>query len=339
MRLKGKSLLIVGAFLLLALGCSLGERARVRGTAPTAAPAVASPKPGNTTPTQDPLLGVNTSGPLDPTQLGTVKRDVSYCTGDSVDLKMDIYFPKTASNALAPVVVYVHGGGWSAGDKAGGEGIVDIPELVTRGYLVASVNYRLAPQYPFPAQIEDVKCAVRFLRANAKTYHLDPDRIGAMGGGAGGHLVSLLGLADETAGFEGAGGYDEEGSDVQAVVDMFGPIDLTASDFAGPHTPLLQQVFGATSPQDPVLADASPVTYITKDAPPFLILHGDQDQLVPLSQSQEFYNKLKAAGAPVTLLVVKNAGYDFSPAGSGPMRPTRADVTQIIAEFFDQYLR
>jgi len=339
MRLKGRSLLIASAFLLLALGCSLGGRLGERGVAPTAVPPVASPKPGNTTLTQDPLLDVNPSVPLDPTQLGTVKRDVSYCTGGGADLKMDLYFPKQAGDTFAPTVVYVHGGGWSAGDKTGGEGIIDIPELVTRGYLVASVNYRLAPQYPFPAQIEDVKCAVRFLRANAKTYHLDPDRIGAMGGGAGGHLVSLLGLADETAGFEGAGGYDEEGSDVQAVVDMFGPVDLTASDFTGPHMPLLQQVFGATSPQDPVLEDASPVTYITKDAPPFLILHGDQDQVVPLSQSQEFYDKLKAAGAPVTLLVVKNAGYDFSPVGSGPMRPTRADITQIIAEFFDQYLR
>jgi arylsulfatase A-like enzyme/dienelactone hydrolase len=267
---------------------------------------------------------------------GSVQRDVTYCTADGVALKMDVYFPKKAQSAPMPVAVYVHGGGWVGGDKGGGAGILAVDELLGRGYLVASINYRLAPQYKFPAQIEDVKCAIRYLRANAATYGLDPQRIGAWGGSAGGHLVALLGTSDASAGLEGQGGYAEQSSRVQAVVDMFGPADLTA--FADTTGTRGQIVFGATSRDDPVLGRASPVTYISPDDPPFLILHGEKDQTVPPSQSQILYERLQAAGVPATLVVVKNAGHGFSPVG-GAISPTRDELARMIADFFDQHLK
>lgn len=265
-----------------------------------------------------------------------IERDVTYGKADDVELKLDLYFPKKTEGQL-PVTVYVHGGGWQNGDKSAGAGAMAIGELVKRGYLVASVNYRLAPAYKFPAQIEDVKCAIRFLRAHTNEYNLDPKRIGVWGGSAGGHLVALLGTSDAKAGLEGKGGWSDQLSRVQAVVDMFGPADLTV-EFPGGNPRIAQTVFGASSSKDEVMKRASPVTYITKDDPPFLILHGESDSLVPLSQSKKLHEQLKAVGVPSKLVVVKNAGHSFKPVGGTP-QPDRSELTQMIADFFDQTLR
>ena len=265
-----------------------------------------------------------------------VERSVTYCTVDDVSLKMDIYHPANA-NGPAPALLYVHGGAWSKGDKASGAGVQDIGEMARRGYLVAGVNYRLAPEYKFPAQIEDVKCAVRFLRANAQAYGLDPERIGAWGGSAGGHLVSLLGLTDRSAGFEGSGGYMDQSSRVQTVVDMFGPSDLTQT-FDGANPRIMQEVFNVRDHSSQILKWASPVTYASSDDPLFLILHGEKDTLVPVSQSLELYDRLRAAGVPATLVIVKNAGHGFTPVG-GTIRPTRAEIIKMMADFFDQQLK
>lgn len=267
---------------------------------------------------------------------GRVDRDVTYCTADGVALKMDIYYPTNAQGSV-PAAMYVHGGGWTSGDKRSGAGAVDIPELTARGYLVVAINYRLAPRYKFPAQIEDVKCAVRFLRANAERYGINPDKIGAWGGSAGGHLVSLLGVTDASAGFEGSGGYPEQSSRVQAVVDMFGPTDLTAL-FSRGGLQTLQQVFGITDPTSDIVRRASPVTWVSSDDPPFLILHGERDDVVPVSQSQIFYERLVAAGVPATLVIVRNAGHGFTPVG-GSIRPTREELTRMMADFFDRHLK
>ncbi|OGN92650.1 MAG: hypothetical protein A2Z75_08305 [Chloroflexi bacterium RBG_13_50_10] len=282
--------------------------------------------------------GVDPRAPsaIDPTKLGMIERDVTYGVADGVALKMDIYYPKAAEGTM-PAVLYVHGGGWTKGDKRIGAGASEIPELVSRGYLVAAINYRLAPQYKFPAQIEDVKCAVRFLRANAATYGIDPERIGAWGGSAGGHLVSLLGVTDATAGFEGNGGYADQSSRVQAVVDMFGPSDLTVA-FQGANTQLLEQVFGTTDHNSDIVKRASPVTWISSDDPPLLILHGEKDTLVPPSQSKLLYDRLITAGVPATLTIVKNAGHGFAPAG-GTIDPSRTAITKIVADFFDKHLK
>lgn len=261
--------------------------------------------------------------------------DITYRTVDGVPIKLDLYFPQQRTSP-APLVVYVHGGGWTGGDKRQGAGMPLIPELLRRGYAVASVNYRLAPQYKFPAMIEDVACAIRFLRAHAKEYQLKTDKIGVWGGSAGGHLVALLGTADETAEWN-KGEYQGVSSRVQAVVDMFGPADFSV-DFAGGSTRLLETVFGTTDRTSPILRKASPTNWVSKDDPPFLILHGELDRLVPLSQSERLYKKLQEAGVPATLVVVKNAGHSFMPQG-GPISPGREEITRLVADFFDKHLR
>jgi len=256
-----------------------------------------------------------------PSKLGTVERNVTYGRASGVDLKMDIYYPRTASGPM-PVLVYCHGGAWTTGDRTWITGSLDGKVLLDRGYMLCSIDYRLAPKYMFPAQIEDAKCAVRFLRANASWYGIDPRRIGVWGDSAGGHLAALLGVTDSSAGFEGTGGYEDQSSRVEAVVDMFGPSDLTAL----PELPqVLQDVFGASDPGSDVLKKASPVTYVSADDPPFLILHGDSDDIVPLSQSQLLRDRLVSAGVPATLVVVKNAGHGFESVG-GPISPTGSEI-------------
>ena len=202
--------------------------------------------------------------------------------------------------------------------------------------MLFSINYRLAPEFKFPAQIQDVKCAIRSIRAHAATYGIDPNRIGALGGSAGGHLVALLGTSDASAGFD-VGEYAEQSSRVQAVADLFGPADLPAM-LTGRAELVGRTVFGAATRDDPVLIKASPVTYITPDDPPFIILQGDKDTTVPPEQSQILYNRLTAGGVAATLVVVKNAGHGFTPSG-GVMSPTRGELSKMMGEFFDKYLK
>lgn len=259
-----------------------------------------------------------------------VWRDVTYCTMDGVALTMDVYAPRNAAGAT-PVVVYVHGGAWMSGDKSEGTGAIMMPALLDAGFTVATVNYRLAPQFTFPAMIEDVKCAIRSLRAHAGDYGIDPDRIGAWGGSAGGHLVSLLGTADASAGFD-VGEYLDYPSEVQAVVDMFGPADLTTLFPTGLEG-LRDSVFDAFD-----LALASPVTHVTPDDPPFLILHGDADPVVPIAQSEALFAQLQAAGVPVQFVRVQHAGHSFVPASAEPISPSRAEITQLVVEFFTEQL-
>lgn len=282
--------------------------------------------------TPPPTRGINL------TNLTSVQRDLTYCIAGGIELKMDIYFPSPLPSKPVPVTIYVHGGSWSGGDKTRGEGTLEVPELTRRGYIVAAVNYRLAPKFKFPAQIEDVKCAVRYLRANADLLNIDPNRIGAWGGSAGGHLVALAGLAGPIAGFEGNGGFGNTSSRVQAVVDFFGPADLTRADFAGNHAEVYRNVFGLTSREDPILKRASPVTYVSKDSPPFLLVHGSEDKIVLPNQSEELYSQLKAAGVPASLVIVRNGGHGFIPVG-GPISPNHEEIVKMVGDFFDKYLR
>ena len=286
--------------------------------------------------TTSPEINLYPLVPIDPAKLGQVDRDVTYGTADGVDLKMDVYYPEFATGAV-PALLYVHGGAWVQGDKREGAGATEIPELRSRGYLVAAVNYRLAPDYKFPAQIEDVKCAVRFLRANAAVYGIDPNRIGAWGGSAGGHLVALLGTTDASAGFEGDGCYADESSRVQAVVDMFGPTDLKALSL-GIGSRFLYVLFGTVNSNSSIVKQANPITWVSKDDPPFLILHGEDDDVVPVSQSEILYDRLMASRVPAMLVIVENAGHGFAPAG-GIIDPSRTEITKMVGDFFDRYLK
>ena len=263
--------------------------------------------------------------------------DLTYCTADDgTELKMDAYWPMQPAGP-APAILFVHGGGWEAGTKMDTPGMNYFLELTRRGYFIASIDYRLAPAAPFPASIEDVKCAVRSLRAHAAQYNLDPQRIGAWGASAGGHLVSLLGASDQSAGWD-VGQYLDQSSRVQAVVDMFGIHDLTTEYLVGNWRELDWIVFRAKSPADPILKQASSTTYASADDPPFLILHGDLDASVPYTQSQILHDALRAHGVPSTYMLIHNAEHGFGAYG-GPIEPPYAEIAPTILGFFDRHLR
>jgi len=259
--------------------------------------------------------------------------DVVYGKGGGKDLKLDILRPKQAPADPMPVVVYIHGGAWKAGSKSG------MPPLCTRlvqqGYFCASVEYRFSQEAVFPAQIEDCKCAIRFLRAHAKEYKINPDRIGVWGHSAGGHLVALLGTAGDARDLEGAGGWQDQSSRVQCVIDCFGPTDFTVvpKGLEGVKeqmsSPVTQLVGGPIPENKEKAAKASPITYVTKDDPPILIMHGDQDPTVPIDQSQRFYEALKKAGVDATLHIVKGAGHGFR----------GQEIEDVTAAFFDKHLK
>jgi acetyl esterase/lipase len=263
--------------------------------------------------------------------------DITYCTADDgTELKMDAYWPMQPADP-APAIMFVHGGGWVAGTRTGTPGMSYFLELARRGYFIASIDYRLAPTSTFPANIQDVKCAVRSLRANAAQYNLDPNRIGAWGASAGGHLVSLLGTSDQSTGWD-VGQYLDQSSRVQAVVDMYGIHDLTTEYVVGNVRGLDRMVFRARSQTDPILKQASSTTYASPDDPPFLILHGDLDETVPYTQSVILQDVLTAAGVKSDLVIVHNAGHGFSARG-GAIDPSYAVISRTILGFFDQYLR
>lgn len=235
--------------------------------------------------------------------------DVVYGKVGDRELKLDLAQPSDGIGPY-PVVVCVHGGGWRMGNKRDLRPWIQV--LARQGYVAASVGYRLAPDDLFPAQIEDCKTAVRFLRTQADKYAIDKDRFGALGYSAGGHLVCLLGLTDETAGLDGKE-YPKESSKVQAVVDYFGPTDLAGygkDDSA--QKAMLAPLIGAKYADNPSAHDkASPIKYVQKGAPPFLIFHGTKDWMVPIEQSRNLTNKLKDVGVPVTLVEVPDEGHGW----------------------------
>jgi acetyl esterase/lipase len=230
------------------------------------------------------------------------------------------------------VFLYVHGGGWDKGDKAEGAGW---NYLNAEGYLVVSVNYRLAAwNIKFPAMIQDVKCAVRSLRAHASEYNLDPDRIGALGASAGGHLVALLGTSDQGAGWD-VGEYLDQSSRVQAVV-----AEAVFSDFTQPMPDSIAMAIYFAVGELPgtnsqVNAAASPVTYISKDDPPFLIIHGEKDGYAPVEQAQTLDTKLRAAGVSSRLVIVKNGEHGLTNAKGEPTVPSQEQISQFILDFLD----
>jgi acetyl esterase/lipase len=243
-----------------------------------------------------------------------VVRDVEYGTGGGRALKLHLVRPKSPPKDPMPVVVYVHGGAWRAGSRDAGIG--PLSRLAQRGYFGATVEYRLSQEARFPAQIEDVKGAVRFLRSKAREYGIDPERIGAWGPSAGGHLVALLGTSGDVKDLEGTGGHAELSSRVQCVVDFFGPTDFLRMgknkldhDAAGSPESLL--VGGPIQENRDKVARANPISYVTKDDPPFLLMHGDKDDLVPAGQSELLHEALKKAGVESSLEIVTGAGHGF----------------------------
>jgi len=264
----------------------------------------------------------------------TVERDVEYGVAKDVSLRCDVYRPKETPEALMPAVIWIHGGGWRGGDKAKGANAM---ALAKRGFVALSVNYRLSGVAPFPAAVEDCKCAVRWLRASAEEYHVDPDRIGVWGGSAGGHLALMVGCADEKAGLEGKGGYARVSSRVQAVCSWYGPADLTVLT-DGASEPVSLFLGGSPAEKPEASKAASPVTWASKDDPPVLMVHGEKDALVPIDQSERMLKALTEAGAEAELVRVKNAGHGWQASG-GRRDPSPEAILERCLEFFEKCLK
>ena len=262
-------------------------------------------------------------------------RDVAYVEGGHERQRLDLYLPAaddgSDSNAASPprpLLVWIHGGGWRQGSKDRCPLVLNrliADEIFSRGYAVASIGYRLTDAARFPAQVDDCRDAVRFLQDRAGEYGLDPDRVGLWGPSAGGHLVAMTGLAD---------GDDDLG--IAAVCDFYGPTDLVrfAEDsprVAADGSPEHRLLGGPVKERVALARRASPVTHVDADDPPFLIVHGTNDPLVPLTQSERLHEALRAAGVDSHLVVVDGGGH----GGPGFLDPPMRD--RILA-FFDSHL-
>lgn len=253
----------------------------------------------------------------------TVQKDIPYRGNTNPHQTLDLYLP---ASQPAPLVLWVHGGGWKSSDKSW----ILVPYLVAKGYAVASINYRYSSEAIFPAQIQDANEALNFLLHHAEEYGLDKNRVAVAGDSAGGHLALLLGLARDEGGF---------GADAnvrpRAVIDFFGPTDFTVFTEAPPAgaEDVITQLLGASPRDRPDLAKAaSPVTYVTAASPPVLILHGDKDSVVPASQSRVLADLLKKAEVPVDLVMIPGAGHE-GPAFSSPK------IQAKILQFLEQNLK
>jgi acetyl esterase/lipase len=264
-------------------------------------------------------------------------QSVEYANIGGKRLLLDLRVPDEPG--LHPVILYLHSGAWISGDRTGGPAI----RQASRGYAVASIDYRLAPQYTWPAQIEDCKAAVRWLRANAERYHLDPERIGVFGTSAGGHLAAMLGTTNDRSEFDGPElGNPQFSSRVKVVVDLYGPTDLLKLEeqklpcifldgnaaFMPPSLLMgcpIQQCREKT-------ATASPLTYVGSAAVPFLILQGQADCLVAWQQSQMLHDALRTAGVPSALYLLPTAGH-------ADAQFDEQQYKQIISDFLDVNLR
>lgn len=252
--------------------------------------------------------------------------NLEYKNVGDLSLQLDLYLPKEL-NATLPLVVWVHGGGWKNGSKEKPKGVW----LAQNGYAFASINYRLTHEAIWPAQIEDCRDAVRFLRSKSNAFKIDPDKIAVWGGSAGGHLVAVMGTLEPPEN-------EPVSSKVQAVIDWYGPSDLLSMPPNNvSETRTLEQVansngaklLGATVRDVPKLAkQASAFWNVSKNDPPILIIHGEKDPGVPLEQSQKLHKKLLENNVPSTLHIVKEAGH------GGPLFQTD-EVKLIMLKFLD----
>lgn len=249
-----------------------------------------------------------------------IQENVEYGTGGEEKLRLHLARPKGVTDKV-PGVIFIHGGGWQAGDKNMFK--QSAKEAAARGFVAVTIGYRFAPKSPFPAQIEDSKCAVRWMRAHADELGVDPQRIGAVGLSAGAHLAIMLGVMDSSDGLEGNGGWADQSSKVQAVVSYFGPTNLHQVDINKTvakkylQEPVIRGILtnfvGGGRPEDhlDLLRQASPVTYINEGDAPMLLFQGTRDPLVPYDQMFEMATALTEAGVPgrIELLLLKSHGW------------------------------
>jgi acetyl esterase/lipase len=237
-------------------------------------------------------------------------KDVAYATVGGKTLALDLYMPSGVESP--PLLVWVHGGAWQNGTKAG------VPkQLIDRGYAVASVDFRQSTEARFPAMVFDIKGAIRFLRASADTYGYSVDRIAIAGNSSGGHLVALVGVTNGDSALEGSvGGHTDRSSAVQAIVDYYGASNLTtilaqSTPYGlGVREPALRLLLGDLPDAKKELArQASPVYHVTRGSPPLFLLHGDQDPQMPINQAHEIQGAYEKLGLDVTFDVLHGAAH------------------------------
>ncbi len=267
--------------------------------------------------------------------------DVPYIAGGDPAQRLDIYYPSQKPIGRLPLIVHIHGGGWMGGSKYP----CDVRRMTTQGYVVASIEYRFSQVAKFPAQIQDCQAAIRWLRANADRYHIDPEKVGVIGGSAGGHLSALVGVTGGKKAFDAIGGNEDRSDAVQCVCDVFGPKNFASVMEQAESDKNVKNIFKFNTPGDPYseliganLSDkaktssVSPITYVDRNSPPILMLHGTHDALVPFAQSEEFEDAMKKNGAPVWLQKFPGGGHGGGVFG-------KPEVIQLIASFFDKHLK
>lgn len=262
------------------------------------------------------------------------EKNIEYSNPDDQHLQLNMARPKDGAGPF-PAVICIHGGGFRAGTRESFNGLC--LQLAERGYVALTVSYRLAPKYQFPAAVYDVKAAVRWMRANAEKYQIDPDRIGTTGGSAGGHLAQFLGVTSGVSKFEGDGGNAEYSSSVKCVVNFYGPSDFTKSyDASVDAKDVLPLFLGGNLEQERHRhIESSPLYWVTPEAAPTLFVHGTKDAYVAHEQAEWIVDRMKAADVEATLMTIEDGDHGF--------RTSSPDVKEKIEnarfEFFEKHLK
>lgn len=262
------------------------------------------------------------------------EKNIEYSNPDDQHLQLNMARPKEGAGPF-PAVICIHGGGFRAGTREGFNGLC--LQLAERGYVAVTVSYRLAPKHQFPAAVYDVKAAVRWMRANAEKYQIDPDRIGTTGGSAGGHLAQFLGVTSGVKKFEGDGGNAEYSSSVKCVVNFYGPSDFTKSYDASVDAKYVLPLFlgGNLEQERHRHIESSPLYWVTPEAAPTLFVHGTKDAYVAHEQAEWIVERMKAADVEATLMTIEDGDHGFRT--SSP--EVKEKIKKARFEFFDKHLK
>ncbi|MBI1318424.1 MAG: alpha/beta hydrolase fold domain-containing protein [Candidatus Hydrogenedens sp.] len=257
------------------------------------------------------------------------ERDIEYGTIGDTSLKLDLYRPKEIEGTL-PTLIFVHGGGWTQGHRR--DYTFYTLHFAERGYAAATISYRFAQEAKYPAALEDTKCAIRWLKANAERLHLDPERFAIIGGSAGGNLSLMAGYTPGVASLEGNGGNPDQSSAVQCVVDLYGPVDLSAPE-AREHKTITRFLPQPYADDPDYYRAASPLYRLQAGAPPTFVLQGTIDDLVPVTQSDQLVERLQELGVPHWY-----ARLDGWPHTMDVAPEVNAYVLDLMQRFFEAYL-